>query len=126
VTGATTKSESYVEPLERLPSCADLAQSGVGSPATWSVPQGQDQTFYISWNITPYMGPGTYTDPSAFLDSVDIYTSTGQYSPSKTSPGTLSITVNADGSGTATFENVPNFNRDPAPSISGKLTWTCT
>ena len=40
--------------------------------------------------------------------------------------GTATVTINADGSGTLTFEDVPEDTEGIPTSISGSVTWTCT
>jgi hypothetical protein len=92
---------------------------------TWSIPQSNSQTFTLNWNITPYNGPGTYTDATDFQNSVEV---DGSYQGTddqfdQVSGTTLSITVNSNGSGSATFSNLQDGDQLP---VAGSETWTCS
>lgn len=125
VTGTVTQSATFTEDLSVLPACAVLAKSGMANQ-TWSIPQPlTDQSFALNWNITPYTGPGTYTDATAFQDSVDLdapYQGTADEFD-QVSGTTLSITVNSNGSGSATFSNLQDGDQLP---VAGSETWTCS
>jgi hypothetical protein len=115
---------NFTESLEFLPSCSVLAQGG--EQGTWSIPQPtSEQTFALNWNVTPYTGPGTFTDPTLFQDSVWVYApyqgSTDQFN--QISGSVLSITVKSDGSGSATFSNLQDGD---GLALSGSETWTCS
>ena len=121
VTGAFTQSLDFTEPLTDLPPCSTLAKTGF-TGATWSVPQPNSEDFYLQWNVTPYTGPGTYTDVSTFQDSVEIIGNQGvEYDPVDSS--VLSLTIKADGSGSATFKTLTDaYSGD---TVNGTETWTC-
>ncbi len=78
--------------------------------------------FKLNWNVSPYKGPGTYADPSTYQGSVELDASNGdEYDPVTAS--VLSLTVKADGSGSATFKNLEDQYTNAA--VSGSETWTC-
>lgn len=80
-----------------------LAKTGI--QGTWSIPQpSASRTLVLNWNITPYNRPGTFTKRAAFAGSVELDAPQGQFTPVAAS--VLSITVNPDGSGTATFSEL--------------------
>lgn len=119
ITGAEQQSLTFTESLSVLPACSVLAVTG--AQGTWSVPQPSSQTFLLNWNITPYKGPGTYTAKTAFQGSVEVDTPKDQFTPVPKS--VLSITVKADGSGSATFQNLQDST---GAAIKGSETWTCS
>jgi hypothetical protein len=125
VTGTVTQSATFTQSLSILPACAALAKSGMANQ-TSSIPQSlSNQNFSLNWNITPYNGPGTYTDATDFQDSVDLNApyqgTTDQFD--QVSGTTLSITVNSNGSGSATFSNLQDGDQLP---VAGSETWTCS
>jgi hypothetical protein len=124
VTGTVTQSTSFTMSLTDLPSCSSLAQTGAGSE-TWSVPISNSTTFFLNWNVTPYTGPGTFTDPTLFQNSVELdapYQGTvAEFD--QVSGSVLSITVKSDGSGSATFSDLQDALSN---TISGSETWTCS
>jgi hypothetical protein len=121
VTGATSQSAKFTEPLEELPSCADLAQSG--EQGTWSIPSSDSSTFTFGINAAPYKGPGTYTAMSTFSNSTWLTAAGQEWEPVAASTG--SLTVKADGSGSFTFTDLQN-DYTPGPAASGTVTWTCS
>ena len=118
VTGSVTQSLNFTETLSVLPPCSTLAKTGFGG--TWSIPQPNTGSVKLNWNVTPYSGPGTFTTKSLFKGSVELDTATDQYSPVAAS--VLSITVNADGSGSASFQKLKDGY---GGVVSGTETWTC-
>lgn len=121
VTGAVKFTLSFTFSLSVLPACSALAKTGFSSN-TWSIPQPLTQDSKLNWNVQPYTGPGTYSDPKTFGDSVELTGPKGdEYDQVDSS--VLSITVNADGSGSATFKNLQDSD---AKSVSGSETWTCS
>jgi hypothetical protein len=70
-------------------------------------------------------GPGTYTDPSLFANSVDLRASDdGAPDQFAEVPGSvLSVTVSSDASGTATFQNLQDWQSLP---VRGSENWTCS
>ena len=124
VTGTVTQSSTFTETLEFLPACSTLASTG--ESGTWSIPiDTSEDTFSLNWNITPYTGPGTYTDPNSFQDSVEVDApyqgTTDEFD--QVSGTSLSITVKSDGSGSASFSNLQDGDQLP---VSGSETWTCS
>ena len=119
VTGSVTQSADFTETLSLLPACSVLARTGFGG--TWSIPQPSiSRALVLNWNITPYSGPGTFTKRTAFASSVEFDTATDQFTPVAAS--VLSITVNADGSGSATFSKLKD---GLGGTVNGSETWTC-
>jgi hypothetical protein len=113
-----------MQSLTYLPPCSDLAKTGMGSQ-TWSIPQSDSQTFTLNWNVTLYTGPGTFTDPSVFQNSVEVdapYQGTVDEFD-QVDASVLAITVNSDGSGSAKFSNLQDGDQLP---VSGTDTWTCS
>lgn len=110
--------------LTDLPSCSSLAQNGAGDQ-TWSLPSSDSETSYLNWNVQPYTGPGTYTDPSVFENSVELdapYQGTVDEFD-QVSASVLSVTVNSDGSGSPTFQHLQDGDQLP---VNGSETWTCS
>ena len=121
VTGAVKFTATFTQPLSVLPACSALAKTGFSSN-TWSIPQPNTQDSKLNWNVQPYTGPGTYSDPKTFGNSVELTGPKGdEYDQVDSSVG--SITVNADGSGSATFKNLQDSDEK---AVSGIETWTCS
>jgi len=121
VTGATSQSVKFTEPLENLPSCADLAQTG--EQGTWSIPDPGSDTFDLGINATPYKGPGTYTAMSTFTNSTWLVADNQQWDP--VSASVASVTVKSDGSGSASVTDLQN-EYTPGPNVTSTETWTCS
>jgi hypothetical protein len=119
VTGAVTQSLNFSQALTDLPACSALAQSGF--QGTWSIPQPNSTTFSLTWNVTPYMGPGTYTDASTYEGSVELDANGVEFDALPES--VMAVTVNADGSGSATFQNLQD--EYTGNSVDGSETWVC-
>ena len=121
VTGAVKFTVTFTQPLSALPACSSLAKTGFSSN-TWSIPQPVTLDSSLNWNVEPYTGPGTYSDPTTFQNSVELTGPKGdQYDQVDSSVG--SVTVNADGSGSATFKDLEDSD---AKAVSGSETWTCS
>lgn len=121
VTGAVKFTLPFTQPLSVLPACSEIAQTGF-TGETWSIPQPNTQDSKLNWNVQPYTGPGTYSDPATFGNSVELTGPKGtEYDQVDSS--VLSVTVNADGSGTATFKNLQDSDEKV---VSGSETWTCS
>ncbi|MFI5461516.1 MAG: hypothetical protein ACHRXM_39490 [Isosphaerales bacterium] len=119
VTGSITQSVDFTETLSVLPACSILAQTGF--TGTWSIPEPSiSRALVLNWNVTPYSGPGTFTKRAVFAGSVELDTATDQFTPVAAS--VLSITVNPDGSGSATFSKLKD---GLGASVNGSETWTC-
>ena len=121
VTGAVKFTLTFTDSLSVLPACSALAKTGFSSN-TWSIPQPNTQDSKLNWNVQPYTGSGTYSDPATFGNSVELTGPKGdEYDQVDSSVG--SVTVNADGSGSATFQNLQDSNEK---AVSGSETWTCS
>ena len=126
VTGAVTKSASFTQGIAGRPACAAFAQAGIPgagtNPKLWYLPNNPDSTFLMTWDVLTYTGPGTYTGSSA--NSVNLSAGGQQFVALTPTSSTLSVTVNADGSGSATFSNLQN--QATSAAVSGTETWTCS
>ena len=125
VTGAVTKSASFTESIAGRPACAAFAQAGIAAgvhPKVWYLPNNSDSSFLMTWDVLTYTGPGTYADPSTL--SVSLAAAGEQFVALTPTSSTLSVTVNADGSGSATFSNLQDQATKAA--VSGTETWTCS
>jgi hypothetical protein len=119
VSGAVMQSLNFSQPLTDMPACSALAQSGF--QGTWSIPQPNSTTFFLTWNVTPYTGPGTYADVSTYQGSVELDANGVEFDALPES--VLSVTVKADGSGSATFQNLQD--EYTGNSVDGSETWVC-
>jgi hypothetical protein len=121
VTGAVKFTLTFTQPLSVLPVCSEIAKIGF-TGKTWSIPQPNTQDSKLNWNVQPYNGPGTYSDTKTFGNSVQLTGPKGdEYDQVDSSVG--SVTVNADGSGSATFQNLQD---SLSKAVSGSETWTCS
>jgi hypothetical protein len=121
VSGAVKFTLSFTQPLSVLPACSEIAKTGF-TDKTWSIPQPNTQDSKLNWNVQPYTGPGTYSDPTTFGNSIELTGPKGdEYDQVDSSVG--SVTVNADGSGSATFQNLRDSDEK---AVSGSETWTCS
>jgi hypothetical protein len=103
-------------------SCTDYASNGMKPLSGWFGPNpngstvgGQPVTFSLSVDLKTFHGPGTYKG-NAFLGlkiGSDLYTG-----------GANSITVNADGSGSANFSGAQGSAASQVEA--GTITWTCS
>jgi hypothetical protein len=103
-------------------SCGDYATNGEKPVAGWFGPDpsgstigGQTVEFLLSIALNTFHGPGTYPGNSfmALKIGSDLYAG-----------GFKSITINADGSGSAAFENAQAAGANQVES--GTITWTCS
>jgi hypothetical protein len=123
VTGEVKFTVTFTQSLSVLPACSVLAKTGFSSN-TWSIPQPNTKDSNLNWNVQPYTGPGTYSDPTTFGDSVDLNGPKGeQYDQDNANSFVGSVTVNADGSGSATFKDLQDSDGN---AVNGSETWTCS
>jgi hypothetical protein len=103
-------------------SCSDYASNGMKPIAGWFGPDpsgstfdGQTVEFSLSVDLNTFHGPGTYPGNSfmALKIGSDLYAG-----------GVKSITINADASGSAAFENAQAAGANQVES--GTITWTCS
>ena len=121
VTGEVKFTLSFTQSLSVLPACSEIAKTGC-TGKTWSIPQPNTQDSKLNWNVQPYAGPGTYSDAATFGNSIELTGLKGdEYDQVDSSVG--SVTVNADGSGSATFKNHQDSDEK---AVSGSETWTCS
>jgi len=84
---------------------------------------GGSSSFGLNWNVSKgFKGPGTYTNPKGFQDSVELTAPAGQFDPLGSS--VLSVKVDANGSGEATFKNLEDAYSNAF--VSGTEKWTCS
>jgi hypothetical protein len=121
VRGAVSFTLTFTQPLSVLPACPEIAKTGF-TGKTWSIPQPNTQNSKLNWNVQPYNGPGTYSDPKTFGNSVELTGPKGdEYD--QVDASVLSVTVNGVGAGAATFQNLQDSDEK---SVSGVETWTCS
>jgi iron(III) transport system ATP-binding protein len=120
---------------DKVSSCAQAAAHGDRpqmGPDTWLVPTpplNNTVEIEIGTSARGYHGPGRYSrgvlaDGNGAMDvGPESYLMTS-------TDGTVSMTVNADGSGNVTFTDAPGDDDNPHPGwhggISGTIAWTCT
>jgi hypothetical protein len=119
-----TSSQSYGEG-----SCAQRAAHGQdpNAPAgqqAFSIPApSYNPSFAIVATIRQYTGPGTYGQDHIGNSMVTVNNTT-PFSVGGQS-GTITATVNADGSGNLAFDGAQQLDAGK-PTLSGSVTWTCT
>ena len=127
-TGLDNVQGSFVDDSsgEGYGSCADWAKGDsvgwVPGPGTVTshpvVIDGKSLSFGVSVGKDKFHGPGTYTE--VLLGGVSI-------GADNFLGNTSTETLNADGSGQATFSNLPGGSvTGPQGTESGTVTWTCT
>jgi hypothetical protein len=103
-------------------SCSDYANNGLKPVAGWFGPDpngstigGQTVEFSLSVDLKTFHGPATYPGNSflALKIGSDLYAG-----------GAKSITINADGSGSAAFSDAQASGAKQVES--GTITWTCS
>lgn len=122
LTGTDPVSGSFTDPNagSGFPSCSQYASDtnrgfGWAGPGAQSAQvQGKSITALMTIAQGAYHGPGTYANPlkSLTIGSDEFYI------------GTSSVTMNSDGSGSATFTNLTSPLANG--SESGTFTWTCS
>ncbi len=130
VTGAFTQdfqltsSRSYGEG-----SCSERAAHGQDPHAppnqqNFSIPApSYNPNISIVATIRQYTGPGTYDQDHMPASAITV-NNAALFSVGGQMPGTITATVNADGSGSLTFAGAQQV--DPGkPALSGSVTWTC-
>ena len=124
VTGAVQQTASFTQNLGGRPACPAFAQAGIAGigPSAWYLPDNPDATFLMTWDLLTYKGPGTYTDPAAMSASL----SAGGQVFDQWPTSVLSVTVKADGSGWASFQNLHPYPQASTAMVSGTETWTCS
>ncbi len=104
------------------------ANFGIGASGnTWQVPGNiSDISAPAVVNVTVasrrWKGPGTY-GVSDLLGTSGMRIHNATYYDLSTA-SSAALTVNPDGSGSLTFQHAP-VSGQPAPAISGTVTWTC-
>jgi hypothetical protein len=147
VTGGNTASGSFSAiAYTQQPSCAAYALEGASPDdpggtdfeGTFKIPgphigvplepSGDIYAAVLGIAASTYGGPGTYVNnetTSQILGQIilnEIPNGPNYFLVD----GTATVTINADGSGTLTFEDVPEDTEGIPTSISGSVTWTCT
>lgn len=84
------------------------------------------QRLTVDGKVSDYHGPGTYPRSQLSGQGGAIAIMTGDHSLSAGDKSNLSVTINPDGSGSFTFDQLMGMSNGTTPeSISGKLSWTC-
>ena len=104
-----------------LHSCSDYAANGSTALAGWFGPDpGTVAGHAVEWSLqlgtAKFHGPGTYSASAGLFTVMKI-------DDSVLGGGTTSVTINADGSGSA---QIANDSGNAAQTDSGTMTWTCT
>jgi hypothetical protein len=103
-------------------SCSDYATNGMKPVAGWFGPDpgsatfsGQTVAFTLSVDLKTFKGPGTYPGNSFIGLKIgpDLYAG-----------GAKTITINPDGSGSASFADAQGAGANQVES--GTITWTCS
>jgi hypothetical protein len=133
LSGAVSKHGTFADPELVRSSCAQIAKEGtgaafVGGPNRFSVPgplqgAGEAESTFFTAGVT-YEHPGTFTkEQLKKAGGTDLMVGKNSYNAVATA-ASASMTVKANGSGTFTFANAPPVGK--GPSLSGKVSWTCT
>ncbi len=137
LTGEFNTKETFVDgtTAKKVSSCAQAATRGDRpqmGPDTWVVPTPPlNNAVEIEIGTSPrgYHGPGRYARAVLADGNGAMDVGPESYLLS-TTDGTVSMTVNADGSGNVTFTDAPGDDDSPHPGwhggISGTIAWTCT
>ena len=122
--GPVNLSQDFTDSGATATSCT-VAAGGKGdeNSGTWSVPLNQtgvDPPTMVGL-ITHYTGPGTYSasDMTSETAATDL-----SYSFVPTSSSVIAVTVNADGSGSASYTNLQDSS-NPG-NENANMTWTCS
>lgn len=104
-----------------LHSCTDFAANGSTALGGWVGPDagtvaGHDVQWSLELATAKFHGPGTYSDSAGLFTTFKI-------DDDLFGGGTTSVTINADGSGSA---QLANDSGNPGQTESGTITWTCT
>jgi len=122
--GTDTVQGSFTTDEWNIYTCSDFAKSAFawnlglgpmeGAPTTVN---GKLVNFLLSVQTGSFHGPGTYSDvmPAGVTVESDDY-----------SGSTSTMTINADGSGNASFTNLAGSGNVAGQSESGTVTWTCS
>jgi hypothetical protein len=103
----------------------------IPGPLIGTVPLEPSQDVYASTLRIPptiYQGPGTYVnDPTTdHIDGQIILDDFPDGSSYFLEDGAATVTINADGSGTLSFQDIPEDTDGIETFISGTVTWVCT
>ena len=122
-TGADTVQGSFTSSEWQIYSCSDFAKSAFawnlgtgpqeGAPITVG---GKLMNFLLSVPTSTFHGPGTYSNvmPAGVMTEGDNFSDNGS-----------TMTINSDGSGNASFTNLPGSGSVSGQTESGTVTWTC-
>jgi hypothetical protein len=131
--------------LSNQPTCAAYAAEGLGANDAAAGAEGSfvipgpvisvplkpsgdvyGSTLHIIANV--YQGPGTYvnTETVTQLQGQIVLDEIPDGPNYYLADGTSRATINADGSGSVTFDDIPEDNVENPTFISGTITWTCT
>lgn len=147
ITGDNTASGGFSTiGYTRRQSCAEYASLGsapndpgpVEAEGTFKIPgptigvplEPSGDVYASTLRITPaiYQGPGTYANDDA-TDQIDGQIVLNEIPDGPAyflEDGMATASINADGSGTVTFVDIPEDTTGLPTSISGTVTWTCS
>jgi hypothetical protein len=147
ITGDNTASGAFSAPgYTRQPSCAAYAAEGsaasdpgqmetegtfripgppIGVPLT---PSGDVYASTLRIMAAFYQGPGTYVNDvtTDHMDGQIVLNELPGGPPYFLEDGAATVTINADSSGTLTFQDIPEDTDGIETFISGTVTWVCT
>jgi len=146
ITGDNLASGGFTRPsYTKQPSCAAYAAEGVSANDTASGAEGSfvipgpvigapleptGDVYGSTLTIIPavYQGPGTYvnTETVTQLQGQIVLNEIPGGPAYYLADGMSRATINADGSGSVTFDDIPEDNTEDPTFISGTITWTCT
>jgi len=123
-TGADTVQGSFASDEWQIYSCSDFAKSAFA----WNIGIGPQEglpttvggklvNFLLSVPTGTFHGADTYTDvmPAGVTTEGDDFSGSGS-----------TMTINGDGSGNASFTNLPGSGTVSGQMESGTVTWTCS
>ena len=122
-TGADTVQGSFTSSEWQIYSCSDFAKSNFA----WNIGVGPQEgmpttvggkliNFLLSVPTSMFHGAGTYSNvmPAGVTTENDDFSDNGS-----------TMTINSDGSGNASFTNLPGSGTVSGQTESGTVTWTC-
>jgi hypothetical protein len=120
LTGARAVDTTLHDTVKASNSCADWAQHGLAGVMTPPGAGGSSSVGYAAL-VTPYHGPGLYTDTADLL----ALNAAGRSFTAVQGTSSLRITVDADGSGEmriTAFQDIA----DSSKQESGTISWRCS
>jgi hypothetical protein len=123
--GAARTTASFVASTgpHGAPTCSDAARHGNAPAFTrFVVAMGSGGGVYGGLQVDRYRGPGRYTTTALRMDEVLLTISHDEVEFHRTAGSVVTMTVTADGSGTASFTGYRALDGRP---LGGSLHWSC-